>query len=232
MRRLLALLVLAAPPARAETVAPPAHVVVHIDGMVCHGCQRKVTEALEALPFVADAAASFAVGGACLDLAAEGDTAPIREAVNGLGYTVTGIEAVDACPPELREGHRVDPWDDTGGHDVLVISRGEAVTLEDHLAPGKFTIVDFGAPWCGPCHAAAAALRAYMDDHADVAVRAITLDADDPEASYALPVVEQHLKWVAGIPWFIVYDPGGRVIYKGSEVEAVTRTIDKRRSRR
>ena len=232
MRRLIALLALAATPALAEPVAPPAHVVVRIDGMVCHGCQRKVTAALEALPFVADAAASFAAGGACLDLAAEGDTGPIREAVSGLGYTVTGVEAVDACPPDLREGHRVDPWDDTGGHDVAIISRGEAVTLEDHLAPGRFTIVDFGAPWCGPCHAAAAALRAYMDGHDDVAVRAVSLDADDPEESYALPVVEQHLKWVAGIPWFIVYAPDGRVIYEGSEVEAAMKAIDRRRRRR
>ena len=228
---LIPLLILAATPALAEPVAPPSRVVVHIDGMVCNGCQESVTAALDALPFVASTTASFAVGGACVDLSAEGDTERIREAVSGLGYTVTTIEAVDACPAKLKRGHRVDPWDDTGGHDVVVISRGAEVTLEDHLAEDKFTVVDFGAPWCGPCHTTAATLRTYMDEHDDVAVRVVTLDASDPRESYALPVVEQHIKWVGGIPYFLVYDPTGKTVYKGSEVDAAIKAIDKRRSR-
>ena len=217
--------------ALAEPIAPPSRVVVHIDGMVCNGCQQSVSAALGSLPFVESTTASFAVGGACLDLSAEGDTDRIREAVAGLGYTVTATETVETCPAQLRKGHQVDPWDETGGHDVVVISRGPEVDLEDHLAAGKFTVIDFGAPWCGPCHTTAATLRAYMDEHDDVAVRVVTLDAADPRDSYALPVVEQHLKFVAGIPYFLVYAPSGKTLYKGSEVDDAIAAIDKKRSR-
>ncbi len=232
MKRLIPLALMAALPALAEPVAPPARVLVHIDGMVCNGCQKNVTAALEGLPFVRNSVSSFAVGGACLELSGGGDTERIREAVTGLGYTVRAIEAVETCPAKLRPGHRIDPWDDTGGHDVVVVSRGEEVDLEAQLVADKYTVIDFGAPWCGPCHTAAATLRRYMDEHADTAVRAITLDANDPRESYALPVVEQHLKWIGGIPYFIVYDPSGRTIYKGSEVDAAIKAIDKRRERR
>ena len=89
------LLILAASPALAEPVAPPSRVVVHIDGMVCNGCQKNVSAALEALPFVASSTASFAVGGACLDLSAQGDTDRIREAVDGLGYAVTSTVSME-----------------------------------------------------------------------------------------------------------------------------------------
>ncbi|NOY27097.1 MAG: hypothetical protein GXP62_14610 [Oligoflexia bacterium] len=218
-------------PAGAQTLAPSSKVVVHIDGMVCSDCQQAVTGALEALPFVQNAVTSFAAAGACLSLSSPGETADIDQAVADQGYTVTSIEAVDACPVRLRPGHRIDPWEDTAGVDAVVVSHGEEVDLDALQVPGKYSVIDFGAPWCGPCHAAAAALRTYLRQHDDVAVRAITLDAADPQASYALPVARQHLKWVAGIPWFLVTDPAGRSVYKGADVDALIDAIDQRRAR-
>ena len=232
MTTLLLALVLSSSPALAEPVAPPAHVVVHIDGMVCSGCQQTISTALDNLSFVKETTASFAVGGACLDLSGEGDTGPIREAVTGLGYTVTSIESVASCPRALRKGHRVDPWDGSEGFDVQIISRGEEVDLREHLAADKYTVVDFGAPWCGPCHVVAAKLKEYLTAHEDVAVRAVTLDARNPKESYAMPAAKQHLKFVAGIPYFLVYDASGKTIYKGGEVEDVMKNIDKQRSRK
>ena len=223
---------LAARPAFAEPISPPGRVVVHLDGMVCKGCQDNVAATLDGLPFLEGTVASFAVGGACATLSAPGDTERIGQAIAGLGYSLTSVEVVQSCPPKLRRGHRVDPWDDTGGHDVQVISRGEEVDLQAHLAAGKHTVVDFGAPWCGPCHTAAAALREHMSTHDDVAVRAVSLEADDPHASFALPVAAQHLEWVSGIPYFLVFDAAGRSLYKGADVAAAIRAIDKHRSRR
>ncbi len=217
--------------ALAEPLAPPGKVVVHIDGMVCNGCQKSVTAALNNLDFLDETRASFAVGGACASVSGEGDADRIREVVAGLGYTVTGIETAAVCPTALRKGHRVDPWDGAEGLDVVIISRGERVDIEDNLVADKFTVIDFGAPWCGPCHTSAATLSAYLADHDDTAVRAITLDEEDPYASYALPVAEQHLKFVAGIPYFMVYAPSGKVIYRGAVVEGVIEAIDKKRSR-
>lgn len=123
-----------------------------------------------------------------------------------------------------------DPWAVRGDLDVRTISTGEAVELEPHLEPGHFTVFDFGAPWCAPCHGAAAQLRPYLQEHADVAVRAVTV-AGDPGAFADQPVVKQHLRGVNGVPWFVVYAPGGEVIYKGHRVKVVERRIDRRRQR-
>ncbi len=205
-------------------------VVVEVDGMVCNGCQKNIAGALDALPFIEDAFASFAVGGACGTLTGALDSERVRAAVEGAGdYTVAAIETREGCPEELRPGGLLDPWHDSGDLDVQIISEGEEVDIQAHLVPDKFTIIDFGAPWCGPCHTSAAALKPYLAEHGDVAVRAITLGGDDPRTSYALPVVEQHLKWVSGIPYFIVYAPDGREVYKGDSAEKLMKVIDKKR---
>ena len=62
-----------------------------------------------------------------------------------------------------------NPWGDTDGLDVQVISHGEAVELEDHLVQGKFTVIDVGASWCAPCHDAAH--RPAAEDEASLVPR-------------------------------------------------------------
>ncbi|MDB4958905.1 MAG: alkyl hydroperoxide reductase/Thiol specific antioxidant/Mal allergen [Myxococcales bacterium] len=52
------------------------------------------------------------------------------------------------------------------------------------LAPGKITILDFWATWCGPCLAAMPRLDALARSHRDVVVLAVNLD--DPAAARAL----------------------------------------------
>ncbi|MEE2828469.1 MAG: thioredoxin domain-containing protein, partial [Myxococcota bacterium] len=101
--------------------------------------------------------------------------------------------------------------------------------LKGHLVDDKFTIIDFGAPWCGPCHTAAETLSAYLRDHKDVAVRVVNLRADDVTLSYALPAAQQHLLYAPGLPWFLVYSPSGRVIHKSTSVEKVLAAIEKKR---
>ena len=121
-----------------------------------------------------------------------------------------------------------DPWAKTDGHDVQVISDGFEFEIKEHLVEGKFTIFDFGASWCGPCHAAAQRFKAAMTTHSDIAVRAISL-GDDPSLSFEHPVVQQHMSFANGLPWFILYSPSGKRIYQGGDVDALLKAVDRKR---
>lgn len=121
-----------------------------------------------------------------------------------------------------------DPWDvPLDGLDVVVISEGEDVDPLDHLAEGKFTVLDVGAAWCAPCHLAAGSLRDYLGEHDDVAVRVVTLPGEPWEMASA-PAAEL-LGRREMIPYLVVYGPDGRVVYRGHRVERALRRIDRRR---
>ena len=200
---------------------------VDIDGMFCSTCEPKVTEALNALPFLAEATASTPVSQACAELTGPVDEDAIRNAIAELTYSVTAISVMDECTLEKRR--YPDNWAETDGLDVVIISRGEEVDLTAHTVDGKFTIFDFGAPWCGPCHVAEKLLKNYLTDHSDVALRAVVLDAQDANASFAMPVVAQHLQTAPGLPYFILVNPKGKTIARSVDPARILKKIDKKR---
>lgn len=120
-----------------------------------------------------------------------------------------------------------DPWSGSEGLDVVRISDGEAVVPQEHLAAGKFTIVEVGASWCSPCHVAAKSLQSYLPVHPDVAVRTVNL-AGSPSQSREQPAA-QLLPGRARIPYFEVYDPSGKRLYHGNSLDRALRRIERHR---
>ncbi len=213
----------------AAALAAPS-LLLDVGGMDDDCCAQKVAVALEALPFIGTVAVSQAQGKACATLTGAVDEAALRARVVAAGYTVSALTPVESCPAGLVPA-RKDPWDGVTGLDAVVISRGEAVDLAAHAAPGKFTIYDFGAPWCAPCFTAADTLQTYLGGHADVGVRVVFLEQADALASFELPAAKQHLQFAAALPWFVVEDARGRSVYKGTDVAAAIAAIDKRRAK-
>ena len=117
------------------------------------------------------------------------------------------------------------------GVDATIISKGAKVDLKAQLVPEHFTVFDVGAPWCGPCFISAKRLARYLADHDDTAVRVIDLVAPTAPESFALPVAQQHFSFIAGLPWFVVHAPNGKVIYRGDDVDAAIAAIDKKRAK-
>lgn len=200
---------------------------VKLSGMTCVTCEQKIIKKLDALPFVESTRASTPLQTACVELKGQFDTAAMTGAVQDLGYVVRSIDIVKEC--DLNADGLLKNWDQADGLDVQIISTGEEVILEDFLAPDKFTIYDFGAPWCAPCHASETLLKVYMSEHADVAIRAIVLDSMDPKISFSMPATKQHLMSAAGLPYFIVVNPKGKTIYRGTEVDKLLNKMDKQR---
>jgi copper chaperone CopZ len=226
---LLALLILAS--AASADMLSTGRAVVTIEGMTCMDCETKVRNALATVEGLGVVTASLVEQAACMEVTAPTSTEDVEAAIASISYEAVSVESVDLCPAALSPGAPKRLWASTAGLDVVIISRGETVELLDHRATDKFTVYDFGADWCGPCHIASKRLRAYLSAHPDTAVRAIALDGASSDESFALPAAKQHLEWAGGLPWFEVYSPGGKRIYKGNKVGKVLSSIEKARDK-
>jgi copper chaperone CopZ/thiol-disulfide isomerase/thioredoxin len=92
------------------------------------------------------------------------------------------------------------------GTDVQVLSPdGRAVgSLEKQRVPGKHTVFDVYADWCGPCRLVDARLRELVAQRTDIAVRRLNVvDFDSPLASELGPRFE-------ALPYLIVFSPSGK----------------------
>ena len=209
-----------------QTLAHADALRIEVEGMICVSCEAKIKQKLEPLDFLENLNVSVTEGLACGDLIGAPNTQAITEAITGLGYTITSISQTPSCA--LKERRFPMNWASTDGLDVQVISRGDTVNLAEHAAKGKFTIYDFGAPWCGPCHVAEKMLKDYLRTHANVAIRAVILDSDDAKASFAMDVAKQHLVSAPGLPYFIAVDPEGRTVFKGTDVTRLLKKLDRK----
>lgn len=181
---LLAALLTSAPSALAASPDPGA-LVLTVPSADDPCCAQNVVALLQALPFVKSAGADVTSHTACAVLSGPTDISALTTTLTEGGYPPASVMPSAACPAGTQP--RVDPWTDVGTLDARVISHGETVDLAAHRAPQGFTIYDFGAPWCGPCHANAADIKRYMATHPDVSVRAVVLEGKDAKVSFALP---------------------------------------------
>ena len=205
----ISLLLAAAPPAEHLRVWPH-------DLDDC--CAPKAVAALGALPAVSAVSLELAEGALCLRLAAPAPEAlpAITEALAAAQMPLLRSAPATTCPAaEVAEAP--DPWAGAAALDFAKIPSNKPFSMRSVLVADKVTIIDFGAPWCAPCHVVAAALTEGLRADPKLAVRAVVLEGADANASFATPAAKQHLSDAPGLPWMFVYSPRGRLLYAGED---------------
>jgi thioredoxin 1 len=90
------------------------------------------------------------------------------------------------------------------GQSIEVISHGAQVDINQHLALGNVTIVDFYADWCGPCRQLSPNLEQMARNDPQIALRKIDI------VNWKTAVTRQFN--IHSIPQVNVYNRGGRLI--------------------
>lgn len=96
---------------------------------------------------------------------------------------------------------KMDGWPE--GADVRIIK-----SVKDPLTPvpGKVTVFDFYAKWCGPCRQVDADLRKMVEAGANIAVRKIDIgDWDNP-------IAKTHMKGIAELPYVRIHGLDGALV--------------------
>ena len=90
------------------------------------------------------------------------------------------------------------------GQPSEVISHGEQVDINQHLALGNVTVVEFYADWCGPCRRISPSLEQMAQTDPEVALRKIDI------VRGGTPVAQQFN--IRSVPQVNIYNRGGGLV--------------------
>lgn len=84
----------------------------------------------------------------------------------------------------------------------MTVNATDDTFQKDVLESGKTVVVDFWATWCGPCRMVSPVLEKIAQDHPEIELVKVDIDAN--------PVVASEYQ-VRSIPFMIVFQNGKRV---------------------
>lgn len=87
---------------------------------------------------------------------------------------------------------------------INIREKGKTIDMGSILVPGKITLVDFYADWCGPCKRLDPALIGFARADDDVVLRKIDI------VKWGTPVTQQYN--ISSIPHVRVYDRQGKMV--------------------
>ena len=191
----LFLFLLIAPPAIAETLT---FTIVGID---CEGCVGPITRTLKGVKDVAGVRLDWKKATASVNVPTGFDRALVRKALVDLGFEVI-------FPGEKRKDLERPPADVVKTLDVKTDAGTRKVDVAKTVVPGKVTILDFYADWCGPCHVLEARLLTLMTVKPNLALRRVNVGKWDNQAAKQAT----HEFRAESLPYIRVYDAKGRFV--------------------
>jgi copper chaperone CopZ len=173
-------------------------------GIDCDSCAPPIARALGTVDGVKNVRVDPKAKTATVDIPAGFDRQKLRQAVVNAGFEAVfpgeKPRDIEALPPEVAKTL-----------DIVTYTNGRRLDLAKAMAPGKVTIVDFYADWCGPCRVLEARLQHLMQGKQNLAVRRVNIGRWDNEAARQATELRAE-----ALPYIRVYDA------KGTFVTAVT----------
>lgn len=194
--------------------APPANttrIEFSIAGMICGMCEATSTEALKKIPGVYEARAEYPSLKASVLADARVTRETIRAALGSVGFEprFPGESVASNATPL--------PEKEVAALDIQTISHGEEIDIAKYFAPGKYTVFDYYADWCGPCHLLSPKLEHLVKDSRNVALRKVDI------ANWNSAAAKQATKdfGLTGLPFVRAFGPKGEFLgeFEGNRFE-------------
>ena len=185
-----------------------------VAGLACDGCAQTATDALRKIPGVVKAEVTFATRRARVEANRRIEDAEFRSTLAKMGFEARFPNDALIKPLTADERKRAD---------IKVASHGEAFDVRKNLARGKYTIFDFWAEWCGPCHLLTPKIERLVLEHENVALRTIDLKQwDSPAGKQATKEFK-----LPGLPYVRVYGPDGTFVgdVVGNDIEKIRQLV-------
>ena len=164
----------------------------------CAGCANPVAKTLAAIHGVTNVHVDWKQKSATVDVPPDFDRDTLRKAMLNAGYEVQfGGEKLPELQPLAPAVLKT--------LDIQAFDGSRPIDFKSIAAPGKITIVDFYADWCGPCKTVELRLQHFVQGK-NIAVRRVNIGKWDNAAAKQAT----HDFRLASLPYMRVYDARGR----------------------
>lgn len=126
--------------------------------------------------------------------------------------------------------------------DFEITYDGKTSKLSDYVKPGKYTIVDFWASWCGPCMRQAAVLKEIYAENKDKGLEIVGVAVWDEPHNTLEAITAKELPWpnilnaqtiptdlygISGIPCIIIIGPDGTILSRDKQGDELKEDVRK-----
>ena len=201
----------------AAVTAAAESLTFKVVGIDCAACGPPIVKSLEAVEGVRSASVDTKAKTATIDVPSGFDREKVRTALSNAGFAAVfaGEKPRDIEPL---------PADVVKTLDIVSYTNGRRLDIPKTVVPGKVTIIDFYADWCGPCHVLEARLQHLMQGKKNLALRRVNIGKWDNDAARQATELR-----AAALPYIRVYDARGKVVASvtGSMWDEVLAAIEK-----